>query len=57
MQTTLEWKIRLKLWSGNVLVGGYVGSQDGHVYVADEFSGEIHDVAHADIEDFDVRKY
>lgn len=53
----LEWRIRLKLKDGTALVGGYVGAQDGHVYVADEVTGEIRDVDYNTVEDLDTQKY
>ncbi len=56
-RTTLEWRIRLKLKDGSALVGGYVGAQDGHVYVADEVTGEVRDVDYNLVDNLDTQRY
>lgn len=54
---TLEWRMRVTLKAGGMMVGGYVGTQDGHLYLADELSGEIHDLLYSAVDKFDVVKY
>ena len=49
--------MRLHLVNGGVRVGGYVGNNGGTLWLADELSGEVLEIPHSTIEDFDVVKY
>lgn len=53
----LEWRMRAILTSGSAMVGGYVGCQNQHLYIADELSGEIHEIPVESVDKFDVKKY
>ena len=53
----MEWRMRAKLLTGKVLVGGYVNCVDQTLYLADEFSGEVHEVPVWAVDSFDVKKY
>jgi outer membrane protein assembly factor BamB len=57
MKRTLEWQMRVRLTNGGVMVGGYLSSKDGHLYIADELTGQVHQLDPRDVQDFDVRKY
>ena len=53
----MEWRMRAVLTSGKVMVGGYVSCMHQHLYLADELSGEIHEIPVESVDKFDVKKY
>lgn len=52
-----RYRVRLVLNTGRVRVGGYIGSQNGTIYIADELSGEIHSLSWGDIQSHDIVPY
>lgn len=49
--------MRAKLKSGKVMVGGYLSCANQKLYLADELSGEVHEISVDNVDSFDVKKY